>query len=80
VAGDDDFDGIFPNPIPVAASQPRPAGFRLWGQKRPARIDPPPAAASPRAGGALPAEAPGEAPAPEGDNLEIPTFLRRLAN
>ena len=80
VASDDDVDGIFPNSIASTPPQPRSSGFRLWGQKRPARIDPPPAAASPRAGGALPAEAPGEAPAPEGDNLEIPTFLRRLAN
>jgi hypothetical protein len=64
VSADDDFDGIFPNPIPVAPPQSRP----------------PPAAASPRAGGALPVETPGEAPAPEGENLDIPAFLRRLAN
>jgi len=80
VSADDDFDGIFPNPIPVAPPQSRPTGFRLWGQKRPARYEPPPAAASPRAGGALPVETPGEAPAPEGENLDIPAFLRRLAN
>ncbi|MFM8941027.1 MAG: hypothetical protein ACKOEY_13760, partial [Phenylobacterium sp.] len=80
VSSDDDFDGIFPNPIPVAPAQSRPTGFRLWGQKRPARYEPPPAAASPRAGGALPVETPGEAPAPEGENLDIPAFLRRLAN
>ena len=80
VADDDDLDGIFPNPIAATAPPPRSTGFRLWGQKRPARIDPPPAVASPRAGGALPVESPGEAPAPEGENLDIPAFLRRLAN
>jgi cell division protein FtsZ len=80
VAGDDDADAIFPNPIAASPPQSRSSGFRLWGQKRPTRMDPPPVVASPRAGGALPVESPSEAPAPEGDNLEIPTFLRRLAN
>jgi cell division protein FtsZ len=80
VAEEDDLEGLFPNPIGPASSPPRPTGFRLWGQKRPARFDPPQAAASPRAGGALPVESPGEAAVPEGENLDIPAFLRRLAN
>jgi hypothetical protein len=79
VADDEDFDSIFPTSI--AQPPAKAGGFRLWGSKRPARFDPPPAvAASPRAGGALPAEAPGEAAAPEAENLDIPAFLRRLAN
>jgi cell division protein FtsZ len=79
VADDEDFDSIFPTSI--APPPAKAGGFRLWGSKRPARFDPPPAtAASPRAGGALPAEAPGEAAVPEGEDLNIPAFLRRLAN
>ena len=80
VATEDDLENLFPTTVAPAQGAARPTGFRLWGQKRPARFDPPPAAASPRAGGALPAEAPGEAAAPEGENLDIPAFLRRLAN
>ena len=80
VATEDDLENLFPTSVSQAQPAPRPTGFRLWGQKRPARFDPPPSAASPRAGGALPAEAPGEAAAPEGENLDIPAFLRRLAN
>ena len=79
VADDEDFDSIFPTSI--APPPAKAGGFRLWGSKRPARFDSPPAtAASPRAGGALPAEAPGEAAVPEGEDLNIPAFLRRLAN
>jgi hypothetical protein len=81
VATEEDLDDLFRNPIPASAPQSRPGGFRLWGQKRPAaRYEPPPAAASPRAGGALPVETPSEAAAPEGEDLNIPAFLRRLAN
>lgn len=82
VATEDDLDDLFRNPIPASAPQSRPGGFRLWGQKRPAaRFEPPPAAtASPRAGGAQPVEAPGEAAASQEENLDIPAFLRRLAN
>jgi cell division protein FtsZ len=80
VATDDDLESLFPTTVSPAQPPSRPTGFRLWGQKRPARFEPPAAAASPRAGGALPAEAPGEAAAPEGENLDIPAFLRRLAN
>jgi cell division protein FtsZ len=81
VATDEDLDDLFRNPIPASAPQSRPGGFRLWGQKRPAaRYEPPQAAASPRAGGALPVETPSEAAAPEGEDLNIPAFLRRLAN
>ena len=80
VATEDDLANLFPTSVAPAQAPARPTGFRLWGQKRPARFDPPPAAASPRAGGALPAESPGEAAAPEGENLDIPAFLRRLAN
>ena len=80
VAGEEDLDNIFPNPIASTQPVPKPAGFRLWGQKRPARFDAPAAPASPRAGGAAPAEAPAEAPAADAENLDIPAFLRRLAN
>ena len=78
----DDDEGIFPTTISTPPAAAKPAGFLFWGSRRPGRIETPPAArtAPARTGGALPAETPEEAPAPEGEDLNIPAFLRRLAN
>jgi cell division protein FtsZ len=81
--GDAEDEPLFAEPA-FESRRPRGGFLSLFGS-RPRYEAPPAAAPGPRAsasrGGALPLEAPAPAPEAEaGEDLEIPSFLRRLAN
>ena len=79
---------LFPQTSLSSERRPQRGGFMsLFGGGRPRYDAPPPAApkaapkAAPVRGGAQPMEAPQEVEAVDaGEDLEIPSFLRRLAN
>jgi cell division protein FtsZ len=79
---DDEDDGPLFSPHIYEERRPQRGGFlSLFGGRQRYEAPPAPARPAPVRGGAQPIEAPVEEAAPDnGEDLEIPSFLRRLAN
>jgi cell division protein FtsZ len=79
VAGPED-EPLYTSPI-YEERRPRGGFLSLFGGRNRYEASPPPVRAAAPRGGALPVESQAEEQAPDtGDDLEIPSFLRRLAN